>query len=63
MKVRELLTRLKNDGWREVRTKGSHLHFTHPTKPGLVTVAFHGRNADIPIGTARAILKAAGLES
>lgn len=29
---------LKEEGWYEVRTKGSHVHFKHPTKPGLVTV-------------------------
>ncbi|MCC6621984.1 MAG: type II toxin-antitoxin system HicA family toxin [Deltaproteobacteria bacterium] len=31
------------DGWYEVRVKGSHRHFKHPDKPGIVTVP-HPRN-------------------
>jgi predicted RNA binding protein YcfA (HicA-like mRNA interferase family)/predicted RNase H-like HicB family nuclease len=38
MKVREILRILKEDGWFHVRTKGSHHHYRHPTKPGTVTV-------------------------
>ena len=63
MKVRDVLKRLAEDGWIEVkRSGGSHRNFKHPTKPGHVTVAFHSSNADIPIGTLKSILKAAGLE-
>lgn len=63
MKVRELLKRLAADVWVERKSGGSsHRQFVHPVKPGVVTMAFHGRNADIPIGTAKAALKAAGLE-
>ena len=32
---------LEADGWLEVRSKGSHRQFRHPTKPGRVTVAVH----------------------
>ncbi len=39
-----------NDGWRLVRTKGSHRQFHHPSKPGTVTVAGHP-SLDIPPGT------------
>jgi len=39
MKVRELLKRLRQDGWVVVRQKGSHRQFHHPTKPGTVTIA------------------------
>ncbi|WP_445267983.1 type II toxin-antitoxin system HicA family toxin [Synechococcus sp. C9] len=39
MKVREVIARLEADGWYQVRTKGSHRHFRHPTKAGLVMVA------------------------
>lgn len=48
----------------EHRRRGatSHRHFKHATKPGLVTVAFHNANADIPIGTLKSLLKRAGLE-
>jgi predicted RNA binding protein YcfA (HicA-like mRNA interferase family) len=38
-KVREVLRRLQSDGWVLARTRGSHRQFTHPTKPGTVTVA------------------------
>jgi predicted RNA binding protein YcfA (HicA-like mRNA interferase family) len=39
MKVREVMKRLENEGWRLVRTKGSHRQFRHSTKPGTVTIA------------------------
>jgi predicted RNA binding protein YcfA (HicA-like mRNA interferase family) len=60
MDSREVIQRLKQDGWRLVRTKGSHHQFKHPTKPGLVTVP-HPRR-DLPRGTVRAIFKQAQLE-
>jgi hypothetical protein len=34
MKVRDILKRLKADGWESVAMVGSHEQFTHPTKPG-----------------------------
>lgn len=42
MKAREVIRALEADGWREVRSTGSHRHFKHPTKPGTVTVPVHG---------------------
>jgi predicted RNA binding protein YcfA (HicA-like mRNA interferase family) len=39
VKVRDVLKRLKEDGWKPVRTRGSHRQLKHPTKRGLVTVA------------------------
>jgi predicted RNA binding protein YcfA (HicA-like mRNA interferase family) len=63
MKVRDVLKRLAEDGWTEVKSgASSHRKFKHPTKPGHVTMAFHSSNADIPIGTSKSILKTAGLE-
>lgn len=35
---RELLQRLKKEGWALVRVKGDHHQFKHPTKKGVVTV-------------------------
>jgi predicted RNA binding protein YcfA (HicA-like mRNA interferase family) len=36
---REVLARLKADGWYEVRRRGtSHIQLKHPTKPGRATV-------------------------
>ncbi|HMC66358.1 MAG TPA: type II toxin-antitoxin system HicA family toxin [Gemmataceae bacterium] len=34
MKVREVIRLLGDDGWVQVSQKGSHRHFSHPTKPG-----------------------------
>ncbi len=61
MKVRDVIKQLEQDGWRLVRTKGSHRQFHHPTKPGTVTVAGHPP-VDIPPGTLNNILKQAGLK-
>jgi predicted RNA binding protein YcfA (HicA-like mRNA interferase family) len=62
MKVREAIKLIENDGWFLVRTRGSHRHFKHPTKPGLVTIAGHP-GVDIPKGTLNSILKQAGLKN
>ncbi|WP_175960166.1 type II toxin-antitoxin system HicA family toxin [Burkholderia pyrrocinia] len=59
MSSSELIRMLEADGWRLVRTKGSHHHFKHPTKPGLATVPHP--NKDLPMGTTKSILKTAGL--
>jgi predicted RNA binding protein YcfA (HicA-like mRNA interferase family) len=60
VKVRELIRTLKDDGWRLVRTRGSHRQFRHPVKSGTVTVS--GKpSLDIPIGTLRSALKQADL--
>jgi predicted RNA binding protein YcfA (HicA-like mRNA interferase family) len=61
MKVRDVIGRLEENGWRLVRTKGSHRQYRHPSKPGTVTVAGHP-SVDIPPGTLNNILKQAGLK-
>ena len=61
MKVRELIKQLERDGWKHVRTKGSHRQFQHSVKPGTVTVSGKG-SLDIPPGTLNSILKSAGLK-
>jgi predicted RNA binding protein YcfA (HicA-like mRNA interferase family) len=61
VKVSELIAMLEKDGWTQVRMKGSHRQFHHPTKPGTVTVA--GKpSVDIPPGTLSSALKQAGLK-
>lgn len=61
MKVREAVRLLEVGGWYQVRTKGSHRQFKHPTKRGLVTVP--GRPGDdLASGTLNSILKQAGLK-
>jgi len=60
MKVREILKLIEKDGWLMRNQEGSHRHFVHPVEPGKVTVA--GKpGEDVPIGTARAIMKQAGI--
>jgi len=61
VKVRDAIKRLEQDGWRLVRTKGSHRQFHHHSKPGTVTVAGHS-SVDIPPGTLNNILKQARLK-
>lgn len=60
MHSKSLIQMLEADGWRQIRIKGSHHHFKHPTKPGLVTVPHP--NKDLPIGTVNSIKKQAGLK-
>jgi predicted RNA binding protein YcfA (HicA-like mRNA interferase family) len=38
MKVRDVLKRLQDDGWYQIRMKGSHRVLSHPSKPGIVVV-------------------------
>jgi predicted RNA binding protein YcfA (HicA-like mRNA interferase family) len=59
MKVREVLRRLKDDGWVQVKAKGGHRQFKHPTRPGRVTVS--GKLSDtLPPGTLGSIFRQAG---
>jgi predicted RNA binding protein YcfA (HicA-like mRNA interferase family) len=56
---REIIKRLRADGWYEVAQKASHVQFRHPAKPGRVTVP-HPRR-DLPLGTVKSIEKQAGI--
>lgn len=60
MKVREIVAVLELDGWRLVRIRGSHHHYKHPVKRGVVTVP-GSSNDDLARGTLRSIYKQAGL--
>ena len=51
---------LTNDGWYEVKRAGSHIHFRHAVKSGLVIVPFHA-GKELSKGVERSILKQAGL--
>ncbi|MBO0365566.1 type II toxin-antitoxin system HicA family toxin [Pseudomonas putida] len=57
MQSRELISVIEADGWYLVRTRGSHHHFKHPQKPGLVTVP-HPKKDLLP-KTAASILRQA----
>ncbi|MEX2219478.1 MAG: type II toxin-antitoxin system HicA family toxin [Phycisphaerales bacterium] len=62
MKFRDLIRVLRDDGWVHIRTTGSHVHFKHPSKPGVVTVPAGGKESrDVAPGTLRSILRQAGL--
>ncbi|MFX6482093.1 type II toxin-antitoxin system HicA family toxin [Acinetobacter baumannii] len=60
MKSLDLIKMIEADGWYEVRVSGSHHHFKHPTKKGLVTIPHPKKN--LPSGTVKSILKQAGLK-
>ena len=60
-KVRDAIRLVEQEGWRLVRTRGSHRHYRHAEKPGLVTIA--GRmSKELAPGTWSSILKQAGLD-
>jgi predicted RNA binding protein YcfA (HicA-like mRNA interferase family) len=59
--VRDMLKRLRKDGWFIARQTGSHRHLHHPTKPGTVTVAGHPSD-DLSVKTFASILRQAGLK-
>jgi predicted RNA binding protein YcfA (HicA-like mRNA interferase family) len=60
MKISEVLRLLEHDGWILKGVTGSHRHYVHPTKSGLVTVA--GRpSATLKPKTEASILRQAGL--
>lgn len=57
---REVIKALEADGWKLVAVRGSHHQFTHPSKPGRVTVP-HPKK-DLTTGTIRSIYRQAGLD-
>jgi len=59
VKVRDVGKRLQQDGWKQVRMKGSHSQFKHAVKIGRVTVS--GKPSDdLAPGTLNSIYKQAG---
>ena len=61
MKVRDVIRLIEDDGWFQVRQRGSHRQFKHAKKPGLVTIA--GKPGDdLAAGTLASVLKQAGLD-
>lgn len=56
---RERVKLVQSDGWVRVASKGSHPQFSHPVKPGRVTVP-HPKKS-LPIGTERSIRRQVGL--
>lgn len=62
MKYREVAKMIEDDGWFEVRQKGSHRAYKHNTKSGIVTIAYHRMSDEVPRGTLNSIYKQAGLK-
>lgn len=63
MKYRDLIKLVTDTGWVQVRVRGSHIHYRHPARPGIVTIPAGGKaNNDVPAGTLNSILKQAGLK-
>ena len=60
MNSRDVIKALKADGWIKKRVTGSHHHFSHPQKPGLVTVPHPKR--DLPVGTLKAVERQSGIK-
>ena len=56
---REVIDRLRRNGWVRFARRGSHVQFKHPQRPGRVTVPHPNR--DLPRGTLRSIEKQAGI--
>ncbi|NCD26276.1 MAG: addiction module toxin, HicA family [Deltaproteobacteria bacterium] len=59
MKSRDVIRRLKKEGWFVVNTEGSHVQLKHPEKSGRVTVP-HPKS-DLPVGTLKSIERQAGI--
>lgn len=59
-KPREMEKIVLADGWVFKSQEGSHRHYTHPYKPGKVTIPFHPK--DLTKATENSILKQAGLK-
>lgn len=49
------------EGWKLARMRGSHGVYKHPTKPGTIVIARHGRGRDVPLPVALEILRKSGL--
>lgn len=62
MKAKDIIKKIKNDGWYLARQKGSHRQYKHKTKKGLVTIAAHKMSDDIAPGTLNSIYKQAQIK-
>ena len=41
MKYKEVVKMIEDEGWYQVRQKGSHRAYKHNIRPGIVTIAYH----------------------
>ena len=63
-KIRDMIRIIKEDGWYELKRKGSsHIQYKHPTKPGKVTISVGSSlNEDLDKETEESILRQAGMK-
>jgi predicted RNA binding protein YcfA (HicA-like mRNA interferase family) len=61
MRFSELVRLLERNGFRLLREKGSVRYYGKPGLDRILRVDYHGTK-EVPTGTCRAILKAAGLQ-
>ena len=61
MKFSELVRLLEKNGFELLKEKGSIRYYAKPGHPKIIRVDFHGAK-EVPTGTCKAILKAAGLK-
>lgn len=62
MKYNDLFKLLKNNGWFEVRQKGSHVIMHHATNTKKLTIPFHS-GKEVKKGLLNAILKQAEIKT
>jgi predicted RNA binding protein YcfA (HicA-like mRNA interferase family) len=60
LKIKKIIRLVEKDGWYLVRTTGSHRHYKHPVKKGIVTIAGHP-DIEMAKKTLNCVLKQAGL--
>jgi predicted RNA binding protein YcfA (HicA-like mRNA interferase family) len=60
MNSRDVIAALEAEGWTLKRVTGSHHHYMHAQRSGIVTVPHPKR--DLPIGTLRSIEKQSGVK-
>jgi predicted RNA binding protein YcfA (HicA-like mRNA interferase family) len=60
MNSKQIIKQLEADGWTLRGVKGSHHIFTHPSKPGHISVP-HPKQ-DLGVGLVHKLLKQAGLK-
>jgi predicted RNA binding protein YcfA (HicA-like mRNA interferase family) len=61
VRPQELVRILEANGWYSTGQEGSHRHFRHPVKVGLIVVPMHA-GKEIGKGLLHSILKKAGLK-
>lgn len=60
MTFNELVRRLQDHGYRLIREKGSVRYYAKESSDQVIRIDYHGPK-EVPTGTCRAILKAAGI--